>query len=73
MSKLRNFWIDCHIDGRKTPLCGGPAQKDGGFTLTIHMRSDGGCISPVIITGTALDDGCLMLEVRGRKAYSTQR
>ena len=33
----RNYWIELEVDG-KTPVASGPRLKDGGFTLTIHMR-----------------------------------
>ena len=59
----RNFWLEANIDGRKTPMAGGPQAKDGGFDLTIYIR-DGGCIHPIQteIRGRCLKDGSL--EVR---------
>jgi hypothetical protein len=59
----RNFWIDASIDGRKTPLTGGPRSKDGGFDLRIFMRSDSGIISPVYIRGWAGGDNQLHLDI----------
>lgn len=38
----RNFWIKAEIDGRKTPLAGGPSSKDGGMDVTLLVREDGG-------------------------------
>ncbi len=38
---VRNFYIDCEIDGRKHRLTGGPRSKDGGFEMTITMREEG--------------------------------
>lgn len=38
---VRNFWIEAQIDtpsGAKQILAGGPAAKDGGFTLKIKME-----------------------------------
>lgn len=39
---LRNFWVEANIDGRETALEGGPRRKDGGMTVTVLQRKDGG-------------------------------
>lgn len=39
---VRNFWVEASIDGYKTKLAGGPRNKDGGMSLTIYQREDGG-------------------------------
>jgi hypothetical protein len=36
---VRNFWVDCDIDGRATVLSGGPKAKDGGMTVDILVRN----------------------------------
>jgi len=46
----RNFWINAEIDGRKTPLAGGPRSKDGGMDVTLLVRDDGGISDGVRIT-----------------------
>ena len=46
----RNFWIKAEIDGRKTPLAGGPRSKDGGMDVTLLVREDGGISDGVRIT-----------------------
>ncbi len=38
---VRNFWIEADIDGRKTELKGGPANKQGGLSCTIYQRDEG--------------------------------
>ena len=48
---VRNFWIEAAIDGRKTRLRGGPVSKDGGFSLTIYQRSNGGIVRALVIEG----------------------
>lgn len=48
---LRNWWIDCDIDGRKTPLCGGPRARDGGFILRVYQRVDGQSHNVVTLWG----------------------
>ena len=60
---VRNFWIDCEIDGRTSTLSGGPRSKDGGFHMTIKMRNDGSIEKPLTISGYALKDGSLWLNV----------
>lgn len=36
---IRPFYISADIEGRKTPLAGGPARKDGGMTVEITQRN----------------------------------
>jgi hypothetical protein len=38
---IRNFWIEVHIDGRKTVLKGGPQSKNGGMRVNIFQRDHG--------------------------------
>lgn len=38
---VRNFWLEGWIDGRTSPVTGGPQSKDGGFSLTVYQRSHG--------------------------------
>lgn len=38
---MRNFYVDCNIEGRKTPLAGGPQRKDGGMIVHITQRDEG--------------------------------
>lgn len=60
---VRNFWIEADIDGRIAKVTGGPRSKDGGFTLTIYMRNEGGIDKPIDIKGFAKSDGSLVLSV----------
>ncbi len=46
----RNFWINAEIDGRETPLAGGPRSKDGGMDVLLTVREDGGISDGVRIT-----------------------
>lgn len=39
---VRNFWIEADIDGRKTKLKGGPANKHGGLSCYVYQRNHGG-------------------------------
>lgn len=36
---IRPFYISADIEGRKTPLAGGPASEDGGMTVEITQRN----------------------------------
>lgn len=38
---MRNFWAEIEIDGRKTVLKGGPANKFGGMTIRLYQRDNG--------------------------------
>jgi len=37
----RNFYLEAHVDGQKTPLKGGPASKTGGLVIQIYQRHEG--------------------------------
>lgn len=38
---LRNFWLEAEIEGRQTPLAGGPRGRDGKMCATIYVKSAG--------------------------------
>ena len=63
----RNFWIEAGIDGMKTQLKGGPRAKDGGFSMVIYMRNEGGIDRPIDIEGIAKPDGSLVLRVTDKE------
>lgn len=46
---VRNFWVDADIDGRKTTLSGGPASKEGGMSVVIKQRSNGGIVKAAVV------------------------
>lgn len=48
---VRNFYLQGAIDGKKSPLKAGTRSKDGGFTLTIKQRVNGGIKDVATITG----------------------
>lgn len=57
---VRNFWLELEIDGRPTKIAAGPRASDGGFTLHIGIREDGGIADQrLVIFGSALPDGTL--------------
>ena len=60
---VRNFWINCDIDGRSNRLSGGPRSKDGGFTMTIRQRDDGSVTKAITVNGYTFKDGTIKLEI----------
>jgi len=60
---VRNFYLDGSIDGKITPIKGGPRAKDGGFHLEVKQRSNGEITTPVTINGWVLENGKLRLLV----------
>ena len=60
---IRNFYINCEIDGYVSRLAGGPRAKDGGLNLTIHQRSNGKKIKALSLRGYAYTNGQLVLEI----------
>jgi len=66
---LRNFYIECEIDGRKRRLTDGPRAKDGGFSLTIYQRSNGKKIEALNIRGYVPDEGKLVLELKRHERF----
>lgn len=65
---VRNFWLEGRVDGRTTEVEGGPRSKDGGFSLTVYIRDEGGIETGVRLSGYAHDDGTLSLDVSPGKA-----
>jgi len=54
--RVRNFWIDANIDGRKTGVGTGPRTENGGFNLRISMREKGSIsIHQIGIDGREVD------------------
>lgn len=61
---VRNFWIEANVDGRETPVSGGPRSKDGGFELSVKIRNCGEIGSTVyFIDGFVNDKGKLETRV----------
>lgn len=60
---VRNFWIDGTVDGRATGVEGGPRSKDGGFSMTVYIRDEGGIETGVRMSGRVNSEGQLVLDV----------
>ena len=59
---LRNFWLEAHIDGRRSPFASGPRSKCGGFSLSVFYRDQGTTAPPLRITGRCIG-GRLQLHI----------
>jgi hypothetical protein len=68
---VRNFYISARVDGRKSPLSGGPRRKDGGFDLTIYQRHEGTIQHACDILARVVADGSLCLQIEPGSALST--
>jgi hypothetical protein len=60
---VHNFQIHGRVDGRETGLNAGPRSKDGGISITVYMRDEGGIETGVTVSGRATSDGRLVLDV----------
>lgn len=60
---VRNFWITGEVDGRKSRISGGPRARDGGISLTLYQRCDGGVATALRVDCLACPDGTLRVEV----------
>jgi len=38
---VRNFWLECEVDGRRETVACGPKAKDGGLRLKLKVRHKG--------------------------------
>ncbi len=48
---VRNFWLELDVDGKRTRVETGPQSKDGGFSLDVKMRDEGGIVRAALLTG----------------------
>ncbi len=62
---ISNFWMVTNVDGQSTTNATGPRAADGGFTTVIYQRDAGNITTAVRITGRALSNGALVLEIEG--------
>ena len=60
---VRNFWVAGDVDGRRSPISGGPRAHDGGLSLTLYQRKEGQVARALTVHCLAARDGTLCLEV----------
>jgi len=56
------------IDGRKTPITGGPRHKDGGMYITLYQKEKGESVEILSVLSTVLPNGKLKTVIRARGA-----
>jgi hypothetical protein len=71
--KVRNFWIELEIDGRKTRIATGPEARDGGFHLTVFMRDHGETKEALIVNGAVTGGYSLDLHAELKLVKSPNR
>jgi hypothetical protein len=67
---VRNFWLKGIMDGRRSPIRGGPRARDGGLTLTLYQRSGGEVRAALSLHCLAHSDGTLVVEVEACLSWS---
>jgi hypothetical protein len=60
---VRNFWVAGEVDGRRSPLSGGPRARGGGIRLTLYQRKEGRVATALKVHCCANGNGTLWLEV----------
>lgn len=63
---VRNFWIEGRVDGRSSQIATGPIRSDGGFSLSVLMRDDGGIVRALTLDGRVID-GRIILDVEANQ------
>lgn len=59
IKNVRNFWIDCDIDGRESILSGGPRSKTDGMSVIIKQRNNGDVTTALTVSCFVNVDGDL--------------
>jgi len=61
---MRNFYVRGKVDGRKTPIAGGPRNKHGGMVITLYQKEKGESVEILNVTSAVLPDGKLRTVIR---------
>ena len=61
---MRNFYIKGKVDGRKTPIAGGPRNKDGGMYIIFYQKEKGKSVEILSVLSTVLPSGNLKTVIR---------
>ena len=56
---MRNFYMKAKVDGRKTPITGGPRNKDGGMFINLYQKEKGESVEILKIVSSVLPNGKL--------------
>ena len=38
---MRNFWLEANVDGRESPVTGGPKAKTDGMVVNVYQCDNG--------------------------------
>lgn len=60
---MRNFYMKAKVDGRKTPLTGGPRNKEGAMFITLYQKEKGESVEILKVVSSALPNGKLRTAV----------
>lgn len=55
---MRPFWLEANIEGRETPVSGGPRRKDGNMSIDIRQRDNGTSVTAFKIECESDGDTC---------------
>ena len=60
---VRPFYVSGSVDGRTTPVSGGPRRLDGGMSLRITQRDNGSIVDAFRVESRSCADGTLLTEI----------
>ena len=61
---MRNFYMKAKVDGRKTPITGGPRNKDGGMFINLYQKEKGESVEILLVSSSVLPNGKLRTFIR---------
>ena len=63
---MRNFYMKAKVDGRKTPLTGGPRNKDGAMFISLYQKEKGESVEVLKVVSSVLPNGKLRTAIHMR-------
>ena len=63
---MRNFYMNAKVDGRKTPITGGPRNKDGAMFITLYQKEKGESVEILKVVSSVLPNGKLRTSIHMR-------
>lgn len=60
---MKDFWLDCDIEGRKTMLSGGPRRKGGNLKAELYVKEEGCSKCAVILDCFTNEEGKLQINI----------
>lgn len=65
---MRNFYMKAKVDGRQTPIIGGPRVKDGSMFISLYQKEREESVEVIKIVSSVLPNGKLRTAVYVRGA-----